>query len=88
MSHGAVPLAAGIFLTAFGAAGVWFLSRHFPGARFLRASYGLIAGGGGLFVAWALSNVLAVGVAAAALVAIGAVTGTIGALRKEVRPVP
>jgi hypothetical protein len=51
----------------------------------MRAGYALMSAGGALFVAWSLSKVLAVGVAAAAVLAVGAAIGTIGALRKELR---
>ncbi|MEO6836427.1 MAG: hypothetical protein ABI231_11045 [Candidatus Tumulicola sp.] len=85
MNHAAVTILAGLFLGAFGALGAWFLTKRHPSARFLRAGYALMSAGGVLFVAWALSRVLAVGVTAAALVGIGGVTGMIGALRKELR---
>jgi hypothetical protein len=84
MTH-ALPVVAGLFLTAFGALGAWFLSARYPDARFLRVGYALMSAGGGLFVVWALSKILIVGVAAAAVVAIGAFAGVIGALRKELR---
>lgn len=85
MTRASLTLPAGLFLLVFGGVGTWFLSRYFPNARFLRAGYALMAGGGLLFGAWGLSKALAVGVAAAACVAIGAVFGTIGALRRELR---
>ena len=86
MTRASLTVPAGLVLLVFGAVGTWFLSRYFPNARFLRAGYALMAGGGLLFGAWGFSKTLAVGVAAAACVAIGAVAGTIGALRKELRP--
>ena len=58
------------------------LSERAVSARRLRIDVGrrrIVRGLGGL------SNVLAVGVAAASVVAIGAAAGTIGALRKELR---
>ncbi len=81
----AVTVAAGIVLAVFGSLGVWFLARQFPQARFLRASYALLAIGGVLFVAWSLSKLLPLGIAAALLVAGGGVVGVAGALRKELR---
>jgi hypothetical protein len=80
-----VTVAAGLFLATFGALGAWFLTKRFPNARFLRAGYGLMSAGGALFVVWTLSKALAVGVAAAAILAVGAVAGVVGALRKELR---
>jgi hypothetical protein len=80
-----VTVAAGIVLTVFGALGAWFITRNFPHARFLRASYALMAFGGMLFIAWSLSKILALGAAAAIVVAAGALAGIAGALRKELR---
>ncbi len=80
-----MTVAAGLFLAAFGAVGVWFLGQRFPNARFLRTGYALMSAGGLLFVFWTLSKVLVVGVTAAGVLAAGAVAGTIGALRKELR---
>ena len=85
MNNVAVMTLAGVFVAAFGALGATFLTRRYPHARFMRAGYALMSAGGALFVAWSLSKVLAVGVAAAAVLAVGAVIGTIGALRKELR---
>lgn len=81
-----MTLAAGIVLTLFGAFGAWFLARRFPAARFLRASYALMALGGALVVVWSLSKVLWLGLAGAILVAAGACAGITGAVRKELRP--
>jgi hypothetical protein len=80
-----MTVVAGLFLAAFGALGVWFLTQRFPSARFLRTGYALMSAGGVMFVAWTLSKVLAVGVTAAAILAAGALAGTVGALRKELR---
>jgi hypothetical protein len=44
-----------------------------------------MSAGGVLFAVWGFSKTLAVGVAGASLVAVGAAAGTIGALRKELR---
>lgn len=77
--------AAGLFLMLFGAAGAWFLAKHYPTARYLRASYAFMAIGGALFVAWGVSKAIVVGVAAAALLAIGGSVGVFGALRRELR---
>ena len=85
MTRAGLTVPAGLVLLVFGAAGSWFLGRYFPSARFSRAGYALMAGGGVLFGAWGMSRLLAIGVAAAGCVAIGAIAGTIGALRKELR---
>jgi hypothetical protein len=85
VTHGAVPLCAGIFVALFGFLGAWFIASRFPDARWLRTGYAIMGLGGALFAVWAATRVLAVGVAAAILVAIGAATGAIGALRKELR---
>ena len=86
MTHGAVPLCAGIFVALFGFLGAWFIASRFPDARWLRTGYAIMGLGGALFAIWAATRVLAVGVAAAtAMVAIGAASGAIGALRKELR---
>ncbi|MBV8333553.1 MAG: hypothetical protein JO192_12515 [Candidatus Eremiobacteraeota bacterium] len=77
---------AGLFLMVFGAAGAWFLTTRFPSARFLRAGYLLMAAGGCFFVLWGLWSNVVVGLAAAALLALGAVVGVVGTLRRELRP--
>lgn len=78
-------IAAGIFLTVFGAAGAWFLTTRFPSAKFLRVGYAVMALSGILFLVWSALKILAVGVAAAALLGTGAAIGIIGALRRELR---
>ncbi|HEY1427949.1 MAG TPA: hypothetical protein VGF18_00110 [Candidatus Tumulicola sp.] len=88
MTHGAVPLGAGIFVALFGFAGAWFIGRSFPNARWLRTGYIIMGLGGVCFTIWASTYVLAIGVGAAILVAIGAATGAIGAMRKELRGTP
>ncbi len=85
MTRASLTVPAGLVLLVSGALGTWFLNRYFPNARFLRAGYALMACGGLLFGAWGISRALAVGVAAAVCVAIGAIAGAIGALRKELR---
>lgn len=85
MSQGLPTVLAGLFLAAFGALGAWFLSKRYPAARFMRAGYALMSAGGALFVVWAFLKAPAVGVFAAAVLAIGALGGAIGALRKELR---
>jgi hypothetical protein len=85
MTHGAVPLCAGIFVGVFGVGGAMFIARRFPNARWLRAGYAIMGFGGALFAIWAVTHVLGVGVAAALVVAAGASIGAIGALRKELR---
>lgn len=69
----------------FGAAGAWFLTTRFPSAKFLRVGYTLMALSGALFLIWSTLKSVPVGVAAAALLAIGATIGIIGALRRELR---
>lgn len=69
----------------FGAAGAWLLTTRFPSAKFLRVGYALMAISGALFLIWSASRIVAVGVAAAALLAVGATIGIIGALRRELR---
>jgi hypothetical protein len=80
-----VTILAGAFVAAFGACGAWFITKRFPQARFLQTAYVVMAGGGVAFVTWSLSKVLAIGVAAVALLAVGGVLGIFGALRKELR---
>jgi len=78
-------IAAGIFLTVFGAAGAWFITTRFPSASFLRSGYALMALSGVLFLIWTAVHVVAIGLAAAALLGLGALTGIVGALRRELR---
>jgi hypothetical protein len=85
VTHGAVPLCAGIFIALFGIVGGWFIGSRFPAARWLRLGYFVMGGGGALFAVWTITRVLAFGVAAALIVAAGAALGAIGALRKELR---
>jgi len=80
-----VTIAAGLFLCVFGGLGAWFLSKRYPSARFLRYGYVLMAAGGLAFAAWAIWKALVVGVAAAALLALGGALGAWGALRRELR---
>lgn len=77
---------AGLFLLVFGAAGAWFLTTRFPSASFLRAGYAMMALGGGLFVLWGIWKSVAIGVAAAGFLALGAIVGVVGTLRRELRP--
>jgi hypothetical protein len=85
MMHGAVPLCAGIFVALFGFVGASFIAKRFSSARWLRTGYIIMGCGGVLFVVWALTRMLSIGVAAALVTAAGAATGAIGALRKELR---
>lgn len=78
-------IAAGIFLLVFGAAGAWFLTTRFPSAKYLRAGYALMALSGALFLIWNVLAMVWIGVAAAALLAAGALIGIVGALRRELR---
>ena len=80
-----MTLFAGLFLGLFGVCGAWFLGKRFPQARFLQIGYALMGTGGAFFVIWALSKVLAIGVAATALLTAGAIAGIVGSLRKELR---
>jgi hypothetical protein len=77
---------AGLFLLIFGAAGAWFLTTRFPSARFLRAGYVMMALGGCFFVLWGFWKNIVIGLAAATLLALGAVIGVVGTLRRELRP--
>jgi hypothetical protein len=85
MTHGAVPLCAGIFVALFGFVGASFIGKRFPNARWLRTGYFVMGSGGVLFAVWAVTHILVVGVAATLIVAAGATVGAIGALRKELR---
>ena len=76
---------AGLFLFVFGGLGAWLLTKRFPHARFTRNAYASMSVGGLLFVAWALSRVLGVGVVAALFLVGGGVLGAIGAFRRELR---
>ena len=79
---------AGLFLLVFGGLGAWLLGARFPNARFLRVGYVLMAAGGLIFAAWAMSHNLIVGIFGIALLLAGGVSGAIGAIRKEVRMFP
>jgi hypothetical protein len=78
-------IAAGVFLMVFGAAGAWFLTTRFPSAKFLRVGYTLMALSGTLFLVWTVFKIVPLGLAAAALLGIGATIGIVGALRRELR---
>ncbi len=79
---------AGLFLLVFGSLGAWLLGARFPNARFLRTGYVLMALGGLMFSAWAMTHNLAIGIVGIVLLLSGGVSGAIGALRKEVRVFP
>lgn len=81
-------IAAGLFLFIFGGLGVWLLTVRFPNARFMRIAYALMSLGGIVFVAWALTHSIVLGIAGIVLLVAGGVTGAIGALRKEMRVFP
>lgn len=83
-----MTVAAGLVVALFGGAGAWFLAVTFPSARFLRSSYALISLGGVAFVVWSFSKALVVGASAAIVLAIGAIVGIAGVLRKELRHTP
>jgi hypothetical protein len=51
----------------------------------LRAGYAAMAVSGALFLLWDALKIVAIGVAAAALLAAGATIGIVGALRRELR---
>jgi hypothetical protein len=78
-------IAAGIFLTVFGAGGAWLLTTRFPSAKFLRTGYAVMGLSGALFLTWTVSHVGGIGIAATAVLAIGGAIGIIGALRRELR---
>jgi hypothetical protein len=80
-----VTVFAGLFLFVFGGLGVWLFAKHFPAARFMRNGYAAMSLGGLLFVAWALTRVLGIGVAAAVFLLAGGTLGAIGAFRRELR---
>ncbi|HET9029448.1 MAG TPA: hypothetical protein VFN49_04670 [Candidatus Aquilonibacter sp.] len=83
-----MSVVAGIFLFIFGGLGTWLLFARYPNARYTRASYVFMALGGLVFVAWAISHVLTVGVAGCVLLLIGGICGAIGWFRKEMRLLP
>lgn len=83
-----MTLAAGFVLALFGAAGAVFVTVRFPNAHFMRTSYVLMFLGGALFIVWSFWKLPALGIAAALTVALGAVVGIAGALRKELRFTP
>ena len=76
---------AGLFLFVFGGASAWFLATRFPSARFLRVGYALMAVSGALFLVWAIWHALLLGIVAASTLAIGAIVGIVGAVRREMR---
>ena len=76
---------AGAFLILFGGAASWLLATRFPKATFTRVGYGMMTAGGVLAVVWASAGLLAFGVAAIVILALGGLTGVVGALRKELR---
>ncbi len=80
-----MTVVAGAFLVLFGAAASWLLAAKFPAATFTRIGYGMMTLGGVLALVWALAGVLSFGVAAVIIVALGGLSGVIGALRKELR---
>ncbi len=83
-----MSIVAGLFLLVFGGLGAWWLGARFPNARFLRAGYLLMALGGLIFAVWALTHNLIVGILGIGLLLAGGASGTIGAIRKEVRMLP
>ena len=80
-----MTVAAGVFVFLFGGAGAWLLAKRVPTARYTRIGYAAMGLGGLLFSIWALTHALAVGVAGAAVLAVGGVFGAIGAFRRELR---
>jgi hypothetical protein len=80
-----VTVFAGLFLFVFGGLGTWLFAKRFPNAHFMRNGYAAMSLGGLLFVAWALSHVLGIGIAAAIMLLAGGTLGVIGAFRRELR---
>ena len=76
---------AGIFLLVFGAAGAFFVNKVYPNAKFMRLGYVLMSTAGVVFIYWAGTRATMAGLAAAIVLALGAVLGIVGALRKELR---
>lgn len=83
-----MSVAAGVFLFLFGGLGTWLLFVRYPNAHYTRASYIFMALGGLVFVAWAISHVMGLGIAGVALLLIGGISGVIGWFRKEMRVFP
>ncbi|MDQ2865741.1 MAG: hypothetical protein M3R51_05895 [Candidatus Eremiobacteraeota bacterium] len=83
-----MTLVAAAFLFIFGSAGAAVVFLRYPRAHFTRAAYVFMAVGGAVFIAWAVSHVLGLGVAAMMLLLLGGTLGAIGAFRKEVRMLP
>jgi FAD/FMN-containing dehydrogenase len=81
----AVSVAAGLVLALFAGLGALFIRRFYAAARYLLFGYVAMGAGGVLCAVWGVTNVLGIGVVAAACVAIGGIAGAIGALRKELR---
>ena len=80
-----MSIAAGLFLFIFGGLGTWLLLARYPNAHYTRAAYVFMGLGGLVFVAWALSHLIGIGVAGVALLVIGGICGVIGWMRKEMR---
>jgi hypothetical protein len=80
-----VTVVAGAFLVLFGGAASWLLAVRFPTAICTRIGYGMMTLSGVLALVWAIGDVLSFGVAAVIILALGGVTGIVGALRKELR---
>ncbi len=83
-----MSIAAGIFLFVFGGLGTWLLFTRYPNAHYTRAAYVFMGIGGLVFVAWALSHLLGIGVAGVALLLLGGICGAVGWMRKEMRLFP
>lgn len=83
-----MTIAAGVFLFLFGGLGTWLLFARYPNAHFTRASYVFMALGGIVFVTWALTHMIGIGVAGVALLLIGGICGVVGWFRKEMRLFP
>lgn len=81
----AVSVAAGLVLAVFAGLGGLFIRRFYAAARYLLFGYVAMGIGGVLCALWGVTNLLGVGIVAAACVAIGGIAGAIGALRKELR---
>lgn len=83
-----MSIVAGVFLFLFGGLGTWLLFARYPQAHYTRASYVFMALGGVVFVVWALSHLIAFGLAGVALLLMGGICGVVGWFRKEMRLLP
>lgn len=83
-----MSVAAGLFLFVFGGLGTWLLFARYPNAHFTRAAYVFMSIGGVVFVVWALSHLISIGIAGVVMLGLAGICGIIGAVRKEMRLAP